>query len=206
MKLYVSLGAVALLFFGWFFFFRAESVRSFTNYPPQNEMIVAFGDSLVQGVGATEGNDLFSQVSRVIGMPIVNKGVSGNTTGQALERIDDVVGLRPGVVVVVLGGNDFLQSVPVETTFKNLRTIVKILQKNGAIVILAGVRGGVLSDKFADEYEALARESRAGYIPSILKGLLGREQYMADSVHPNSVGYGIIAAKIAPVLSELYQK
>jgi lysophospholipase L1-like esterase len=186
MKLYVSLGAVALLFFGWFFFFRAESVRSFTNYPPQNEMIVAFGDSLVQGVGATEGNDLFSQVSRVIGMPIVNKGVSGNTTGQALERIDDVVGLRPGVVVVVLGGNDFLQSVPVETTFKNLRTIVKILQKNGAIVILAGVRGG--------------------YIPSILKGLLGREQYMADSVHPNSVGYGIIAAKIAPVLSELYQK
>ncbi len=199
------LGSVVLLVLLWWFFSAGQSVSSFKNYPPQNETIVAFGDSLVQGVGATDGGDLFSQVSTLTGKRIINKGVSGNTTQDGLNRIDDVLDLKPGVVIVVLGGNDYLRQVPKVETFANLRRIVSELQSVGAVIIIAGVRGGIVSDAYESEYEALAAEYKTGYIPNILKGLIGREQYMSDAIHPNNAGYAIIAERIAPLITELYQ-
>ncbi|MFM2414956.1 MAG: hypothetical protein RI911_649 [Candidatus Parcubacteria bacterium] len=189
----------------WYFFFSGVSVKRFANYPPQNETIVAFGDSLVQGVGATQDNDLFSQVSAKIGMRIINKGVSGNTTADGLARVDEVIALKPGVVIVVLGGNDYLRQVPKEDTFANLRAIVRRLQEVGAVVVVVGVRGGLLSDHFEPLYEELAADLKTGYVPNILKGLLTRQEYMADSIHPNDKGYAIIAEKIAPLLLEIYE-
>lgn len=198
-------GVLFLVITLWWFMSSGQSVSSFTNYPPQNETVVAFGDSLVQGVGATEGNDLFSQVSRLTGKRIINKGVSGNTTQDGLNRIDDVLDLKPGVVIVVLGGNDYLRQVPRAETFANLRKIVSELQGVGAVVIVAGVRGGIVSDNFETEFETLADEYNTGYVSNILKGLIGREQYMSDAIHPNDAGYALIAERIAPLITELYQ-
>jgi len=44
------------------------------NYPSAGTDIIVFGDSLAQGVGATDGNDFASLLSRGIGQPIVNLG------------------------------------------------------------------------------------------------------------------------------------
>jgi len=57
------------------------------NYPPKGGPIVAFGDSLVAGVGSTPGNDFVSILSREIGEPVENLGLAGNTTEMAFERI-----------------------------------------------------------------------------------------------------------------------
>lgn len=198
-------GVVAALLLFWWFLGGGQSVTSFMNYPPKNETIIAFGDSLVQGVGATRGNDLFSTVSKLTGKQIINMGVSGNTTADGLARLDEVIDREPGVVIIVLGGNDYLRQVPRTETFQNLRTIITRLQKSGAVVIVAGVRGGIVSDNFADEYELLTDEYKTGYIPNILKGLIGRDAYMADTIHPNDAGYAIIAARIAPLIDELYK-
>ena len=200
-----ALAALFLVIALWWFMSGGQSVSSFKNYPPQNETIVAFGDSLVQGVGATEGNDLFSQVSKLTGKRIINKGISGNTTQDGLNRVTDVLDLKPGVVIVVLGGNDYLRQVPRAETFANLRKIVSELQSGGAVVIVVGVRGGIVSDNFESEFETLVDEYKTGYVSNILKGLIGREQYMSDAIHPNDAGYAIIAERIAPLISELYQ-
>jgi acyl-CoA thioesterase I len=198
-------GGIVFLLALWWLFSGGQSVSSFKNYPPRNETIVAFGDSLVQGVGASEGKDLFSQVESLTQKRIINKGVSGNTTRDGLNRIDEVLDEEPGVVIVVLGGNDYLRQVPIEETFQNLRTIVARLQKAGAVVIIAGVRGGVVSDRFAPEYEALTDEYDTGYVPNILKGLIARDEYMSDAIHPNDAGYAVIAARIAPLIDALYK-
>ena len=81
----------------------------FANIPPPDGPIVAFGDSLTAGVGATAGQDVVSELERRLGESIINEGVSGDTTEDALARLEsDVLARDPSVVIVWLGGNDIL--------------------------------------------------------------------------------------------------
>ncbi|MCA9361645.1 hypothetical protein KC845_03770 [Candidatus Kaiserbacteria bacterium] len=83
---------------------------SIINYPPQNGPVIALGDSLTEGVGASGGRDYVSQLSGKIGQEIINAGVSGDTTRDASQRLQsDVLSKNPSVVIVWLGGNDILQ-------------------------------------------------------------------------------------------------
>lgn len=87
-----------------------SALNSITNYPPSNGPMIAFGDSLTAGNGSTAGQDYVSQLSRKAGVSILNAGVSGDTTRDALARLErDVLSRDPSVVIVWLGGNDILQ-------------------------------------------------------------------------------------------------
>lgn len=175
------------------------------NYPPKEGPIVAFGDSLVEGVGATRGGDLASVLSNMIGEPIENLGVSGNTTEDALARIDEVLELEPRITILLLGGNDFLRKIPREETFANLRRIVGELQRSGSIVLILGVRSNALVDNAAELYEDLADETGSAYVPDVLKGLFADSRYMSDAIHPNTQGYARIAERVYPVLKDLLE-
>ncbi len=177
-----------------YFLFKSPNIK---NYPPKNQTIVAFGDSLVQGIGGTEGNDFVSLLSEKTGRPIVNLGVSGNTTAQGLERIDEVISKDPGTVIVLLGGNDYLRKLPQKETFNNLRNIIITLQSKGIMVVLLGVRGGLLVDKFNSDFKSLAKETGVVFVPNVLDGLIGDSRYMtSDGIHPNNLGYQKIAEKV----------
>lgn len=171
-----------------------------TNYPPKNSTIVALGDSLVAGTGATPGNDFASVLSRELVRPIVNLGVPGDTTADGLARLSEVLAKDPGVVLVLLGGNDYLRKVPAEETFSNLRMIVTELQQGGAMVVLLGVRGGLLNDRYDSAFAALAADTGVIYVPDVLEGLFGTTEFMADAVHPNDAGYAQIAARVATAI------
>lgn len=176
--------------------------REVANYPPKDGPIVAFGDSLVAGTGSTEGNDFVSALSRQIGQEIINLGVPGDTTASGLSRIDEALKENPSITIVVLGGNDFLRKTPRQETFSNLRQIIDKLQAQGSIVVLAGVRGGLLSDNADGYYEALAEDTGSVYVPDILDGLFGDARYMSDSIHPNDEGYRKIAERLFAALNE----
>lgn len=172
--------------------------------PTSGTTIIAFGDSLVEGRGATSGNDFVSLLSRRIRQPIVNAGRSGDTTRSALERLDrDVLARNPKIVIVLLGGNDFLRRVPVEETFANLQEIVGRIRRRGAAVVLVGVSVGLISDPYGREYEELARRAAAGLVPDILDDIIGHHDLMSDSIHPNDRGYLLIADRLEPVIREL---
>lgn len=173
------------------------------NVPVRSGPIVAFGDSLVQGVGATKGNDLVSLLSRKTGREIANLGVSGDTTAAGLARVNAALDLEPSVAIVLLGGNDFLRRVPQAETFNNLRQIVARFQESGAAVIILGVRGGILSDGYDKLYKELAKDTRSAYVSDVLDGLLGDSRYMSDSIHPNDRGYARIADRVYPVLQDI---
>ncbi len=198
-----ALVAVLVLSALGYYFFGGPGKRDIANYPSAGTDVIAFGDSLVAGVGATPQHDFVSVLSGKAGIPIVNLGVPGNTTAQGLARLDALDAYRPKIVLLLLGGNDYLQKVPIETTFVNLAKIIEHLQGRGAIVVLLGVRGGVFSDAFEAEYEKLSRRYRTAYVSDVLDGLLGKREYMSDQVHPNDAGYAVIAERIYPVLAAL---
>jgi acyl-CoA thioesterase-1 len=169
--------------------------------PTAGERVIAFGDSLVEGVGASTGGDVVSLLSARIGLPIVNAGRRGDTTASALARLDSAVLSRsPRVVIVLLGGNDILRRVPHKETFANLEAIVGRIRSRGAAVILVGLSVGVFTDHYGDGYEELARRTASGLVPDVLAGILGHADLMADQIHPNDRGYRLMADRIEPVL------
>jgi lysophospholipase L1-like esterase len=198
-SVYILVG-ILILVVGSYFIFRSEKT---TNYPPKEGSIVAFGDSLVAGYGSTKGNDFVSLLSKGLGEEIINLGVSGDTTAGGLARIDSALNREPKITILLLGGNDFLRKVPREETFSNLRTIISKLQERGSIVVLVGVRGGLLSDSADGYYEDLAEETGSAYVEDVLDGLFGDARYMSDSIHPNDAGYLKIAERLYPVLRNL---
>ena len=172
--------------------------------PTHGTAVVAFGDSLVAGRGASSGRDFVAVLSQRTGTRIVNAGRSGDTTGSALARLQtDVLARDPRIVIVLLGGNDFLRRIPVEQAFDNLGTIVERIRDQGAAVILVGVSVGLVSDPYAERYEALARRTASGLVPDILDGVIGHSRLMADAIHPNDRGYAIVADRVEPMLREL---
>ncbi len=180
--------------------FGPEKKTDVLNLDSRGTTIVAFGDSLVQGVGSTSGNDFVSLLSGAIGRPIVNLGKSGDTTALALARIDTIFEHDPRIVIVLLGGNDFLRRIPMDTTFENLSIIVKAIQARGAAVLVLGVRGGLLYDSYRARFASFAKEHRTAFVPNVLDGLVGDVRLMSDSIHPNNVGHEMIANKVLPVL------
>lgn len=174
--------------------------------PTTGQNIIAFGDSLVSGAGTTEGGDFVSRLSHRLNVPIINAGRNGETTATGLARLDRAVLSRsPKIVIVLLGGNDFLRRVPRENTFKNLATIVERIRQRGSAVILVGISVGLLSDEYEDGYKEIARSASAGLVPDILTGIIGHADLMADPIHPNDRGHEMIADRLEPMLRELVQ-
>lgn len=191
---YIIIVATLAIFVVYYFFGNIYS--PITNYPPKNNIIVAFGDSLIAGHGSTEGNDFISLLSKKIKKPIVNLGFIGNTAGEGLTRISDVTNRNPGTVIVLFGGNDYLRNISTDETIGNLRNIISILQLNRSFVILLGVRGGVINDNYRLAFDKLARETGVVYVPDVLSPVFGRPEYMYDFVHPNDSGYEKVFEKV----------
>lgn len=175
-----------------------ENFDAIRNLRSSGETIVCFGDSLTEGVGAGTGEDYPSVLSKEIGIPVVNAGQRGDTTDQALARLSDaVLSKNPRLVIVFLGGNDFLRQRPRAESRRNLVEIVRRVQAQGAMVVIAGMKLGLFTDDFAAIYEDTAKELGALYIPQVMKGILSDSKLKSDPIHPNGAGYRLIAERIA---------
>lgn len=193
----IVLGAVGFLYF-------SDGEYPIKNYPSGGKNIIAFGDSLVEGAGASVGNDFVSVLSKRLEIPIVNQGIGGDTTKTALSRLDrDVLAWDPKIVIVLLGGNDIVRRVPVEETFQNLNISITKIQEQGAVVILVGIRSSIFGGKYPGLFKNLAGDTGAAYVDDILDGIFGHPNFMFDTIHPNDAGNIIMADRIEPLLRKL---
>ena len=176
------------------------------NRPTSGKNIIAFGDSLTAGEGSSDGHNFISILSKRIGKKIINAGRNGDTTREALLRLDsDVLSREPRIVLILLGGNDILQMIPKEETFKHLREIIDKIRSHGSAVLLLGVRGGVFIDWFRYNFHKLAQEKEISFVPDVLSFFL-EPNLKDDYLHPNDQGYEIMANRIEPVLREMVQE
>jgi acyl-CoA thioesterase-1 len=192
-KLFYIILAAAIVFLGYKLFLSSTRTGS-TKLP--YETIICFGDSLTYGNGAGEGRDYPSQLSTMIGKPVVNAGVPGDTTARALKRLDsDVLSKSPDLVLITLGGNDLKNGVAKDLAFNNLRKIVESIQHAGAKVIIGGLRFPLQDRGFGSAYRQLAEDTGAVLIPDIYKDIMGNRKLMSDPIHPNGDGYKIMAER-----------
>ena len=184
-----------------------ENFAKIRNLHSAGESIICFGDSLTEGVGASAGEDYPSALSRQLGSPVINAGVRGDTTTAALERLaDEVLNKNPRLVIVLLGGNDFLRQRSRRETRQNLEEIVRRVQAHGAMVVIAGIRLGVFGDDYGEIFEQTAKQFGALYIPQVMKGILTNSSLRSDPIHPNGAGYRLIADRIVDKIKPLLQE
>jgi acyl-CoA thioesterase I len=180
-------------------------------------VIVAFGDSLTAGYGTDAGNsypDFLEKNLNARGFHyhVVNAGVSGNTTKDGLDRLDDVLALKPVVVIVAFGGNDGLRGLPFDSTRKNLDQIVSTLKHAGTKVVLGGITlppnyGADYIRQFNETYALLARQYHVPLLPFLLQNVYGATGSMqADGIHATAQGNEQVARNLLPLVTPLLHK
>jgi acyl-CoA thioesterase-1 len=177
-------------------------------------VIVAFGDSLTAGYGADPGKsfpDFLQRDLNAAGLKwrVVNLGVSGNTTMDALSRLRHVLAQKPRITIVEFGGNDGLRGLPIETTRANLEQVVQALQGAGSKVLLAGMTlppnyGPDYIKPFQQIYVDLATKDKLARIPFLLEGVATHPDLMQqDGIHPTAEGNEIVAKTVMQYLKPL---
>ena len=121
------------------------------------------------------------------------------TTQDGRRRLDETPALRAPLVVVTLGGNDILRRTPLDETMANLEAIVVELQDRGCVVAYCEVLG-VVAGQRAKRHRDLCRRLGVILIPDVLDDILGQDDLISDSIHPNDRGYRLMASRIAAIL------
>jgi len=187
---------------------------------PGEKRVVFVGDSIT---------DLWELGRFFPGKPYVNRGIGSQVTAQMLLRFhQDVVALKPAVVVILAGVNDvqgFLQQETAAQIEANYEAMADIATQHGIRVVFGSIlpvnnytdnAKSMLEDRNPEELRAINRWLQAfcrqrgyqyaDYYSALVdgKGLLRRD-LTTDGIHPLAPGYArmapIAAAAIARALS-----
>ncbi len=177
--------------------------------------LVCFGDSLTAGIGAKDGRGYPDYLKNYIDIEIINSGVPGDTTSQARKRFErDVMDYDPDIVIIELGANDYFGGISSEKTKVDLEYMVDELLNNGTIVFIAKffpeksiVSFIKPSDKkrYDKMYKELSSKENVFLIEDIWKDVWSRPKYMSDRVHPNEIGYEIMAEQYFNSMKTLFK-
>jgi lysophospholipase L1-like esterase len=179
---------------------------------------VAFlGDSITQG---WEGDGDSVWDTEVAPFKAANFGFSGDRTDHVLWRLQqgELIGMRPKLIVVMIGTNNIGQGGTPEDAAKGVRAIVQYLTDKlpKSRILLLGIfpRGQTTADPLRQrvaEATAMFKECANGERVKFLDigsqflqpdGTLSIAMF-PDSLHPNASGYVIWARAIEPVMKEM---
>jgi acyl-CoA thioesterase-1 len=192
------------------FYCCSNPYGNIANLDSEGTTIVCFGDSITAGYGISVEQAFPFLIADRLDVEVINAGRDGDTTFDALARLEsDVLAYRPRLVIVEFGGNDFRKRMEKAETLKNMEAIVRRILDNGAIVVIMEIRIGPFGGKYLDGYQSIAEEHHALLIPNFMAGILGNNNLTVDGIHPTSEGHGIIAERIIenliPLLKEADQ-
>lgn len=191
-------------------------VVSCSDKPPQYERlpyqatVVAFGDSVTFGYGVAPEESYPVILESLSPWKVINAGISGERADQGKQRINAVLNeYNPQLVIIELGGNDFLQRRNSKAVKEDLRAIIQSVKSYGAIPVLVAVPAlspltavtGKPSN--ADLYQELAKEEKINLIPNVFSDILGQEYLKQDMIHPNKEGYQQLAQDIYQALEKM---
>lgn len=177
---------------------------------PAGAAVLALGDSITFGTGASPDASYPAVLARLTGWDVVNAGVPGDTSSAALARLPDLLQQHaPSLVLVSIGGNDFLRRLPVADTRANVRSICQQAAAAGAQVLLVGIPEpsamAALARSLSDHalYGEIADELKIPLHAGGWAKVLGNPELRSDAIHANDRGYEVFARGLAQRLAEL---
>lgn len=182
---------------------------------PSTANVLILGDSLTYGTGAADGEDYATLLANNTGWNVMNAGVPGNTSLQGLQRLPEYLeahasGEQPiDLLLVELGGNDFLKRVPQAQLVENLKAILLQAKGHGiqtALIAIpelspVGAALGSLSDH--PLYAELAKDTNTPLLSEVFTEVLANNSLKADPIHPNAEGYKLVAKRVQQSLRQL---
>ena len=158
--------------------------------------VLALGDSITFGIGASAETSYPTVLANVTGWNVINAGVSGDTSAQALARLPALLQEHaPPLVLVSIGGNDFLRRLPEAETRANIQQICELCLASGAQVLLVAIPRfsasaaitGALSDH--PMYEDIAQSLKLPLHAQGWSTVLSNAALKSDQIHANAQGY-----------------
>lgn len=177
---------------------------------PAGSKILILGDSLTYGTGANAGQDYPTLLAQNTGWHVINAGVPGETSEEGLARLADLLKEHePHLLMIELGGNDFLKKIPVTQTESSLRAIIQMAKEERIPTLLIAIPDyqpvkaalGGLSDH--PLYKSLADETKVPLAVDVFSPVLSNNDLKSDYVHPNAVGYQAVEVALRESLIEL---
>src|SRR3954471_4178992 len=161
-------------------------------------VVLAFGDSLTFGTGAAENESYPAQLEKLIGRRVARAGVPGEVTAQALARLPSALDEHaPRLLLLCIGGNDFLRRAGNAQAEANVRAMVKLATSRGVQVLLIGTPEPGITVTPPAFYAGIAKQFALPYEESVIGEVLRDASLKSDPIHPNARGYGVIAVRIA---------
>ena len=158
--------------------------------------VLALGDSLTQGVGASAETAYPRRLAERTGWQMVNAGVSGETTSQIAARLPDLLEQhKPALVILCAGGNDWLQRKSAQGVRSETERMLKLCKSQATPVLLVAVPefslGAALTGRMKDHevYQALSKEHKVPLLADAWSQVLSDQSLRADQVHANAAGY-----------------
>lgn len=168
-----------------------------------DDTILAFGDSLTEGVGAAPEAAYPAQLAQLTGQPVVNAGVAGETTAEGLDRLPSELERHdPALMILLMGGNDVLRNQDLDVAKRNLARMIELARSRDVAVVLVGVPEKSLFSRSAPLYGELAAHYEVVLVDDLVASLLRRPGYKSDAVHLNADGYRVMAERLAEALRD----
>lgn len=175
--------------------------------------VVGFGDSLMSGFELPVQDSFPAQLEKAlkdkgINVAVTNAGVAGETTTDAVSRLDWSVPEGTGLVILEFGANDALRGISPEISEKNLSEIIEKLQQRKVQIILAGMlappnMGDDYEDKFNAIFPRLAQKYNVPLYPFFMEGVAAQKSLqLEDGMHPNTEGVAKMVEGFLPIIEK----
>jgi lysophospholipase L1-like esterase len=171
---------------------------------PDDAVILAFGDSLTYGTGASPQHDYPQLLAQLTSKQVINAGIPGEISQQGRERLPALLDeYQPNLLILIHGGNDILKKIPGEQTVDNLQAMIAEAKQRQIQVVMLGVpKFGIVFLHSAEFYAELAASEHIPVDLETLPDILGNNDLKSDAIHPNDQGYKILAEHIAALLKQ----
>jgi acyl-CoA hydrolase len=176
---------------------------------PPGATVLALGDSLTFGTGATPDTAYPTVLARLSGWSMVNAGIPGHTSAQALERLPGLLAdHQPALVIVSIGGNDLLRRQDESALRESLRRTLAAVRAAGAQALLVAVPRPTLAARVTgslDDHPLYAEIASEAGVPLHAEGwsvVLADERLKSDAIHANAAGYEAFAQGLVRTLQD----
>lgn len=186
----------------------SKKAKSQAKTLPKDAVLLCLGDSLTFGYGAPSAS-YPQQLEQLTGYVTKNAGINGDTAEGALARLPALLQENtPGLVLISIGGNDFLRNMPLDRTRAALKSLVQTAAANAQVVLVAQPKPVFLSAATGslNDHEVYAEVAKETGTPLFSDGwsyVLSRSELRSDQIHANAEGYKVFAERLAGWLRDM---